>query len=327
MSTITNKKLTDHKVLIFDVYGTLADWETGIYNALQPLLERYPATRAWSRHDALKAFMSVESDLQGQYPGMLYSDLLANVHEVLEERLKALSDGATETARTALTEASVTSTTGAGPSDPNSASKSVDEHKAFGASIRSWPIFPDTCDALKRLSKHFKLVVLSNVDRESFRYTHALLSEGPTWDTVSSNISLYTYPDPNPNKFWHPQATPGSKSPFTLIVTAQDVGCYKPELGGFLAVYDYANTHQALFGDLELKDGEVVKDKVLSVAQSIPHDHVATKRLDMRSVWIDRQSAVTCNVDPDGLDATKWTWRYATLADMADAVEKELAAS
>jgi len=333
MSITMNKKLTDHKFLVFDVYGTLADWETGIYNALQPLLKRYPASRTWSRQDALGAFMSVERDIQGQYPDMLYSDILAKVHEVLEERLKTISGGATGTTGTTLTEvnqseASITSSTGAGPSEIDSSSDIADEHKAFGASIRNWPIFPDTCDALRRLSKHFKLVVLSNVDRESFRYTHALLSEGPTWDTVSSDINVYTYPDPNPNKFWHPQVTQGSKSPFTLIVTAQDAGCYKPELGGFLAVFDYANSHHALFGDLELRNGEVVKDKALPVAQSIPHDHVPAKRLGIRSVWIDRQSAVTSNVDPDGHDVKSlWTWRFETLAEMADAVERELAAN
>jgi hypothetical protein len=33
----------------------------------------------------------VEGDLQAQYPDMLYSQLLAKAHEVLEERFKALS--------------------------------------------------------------------------------------------------------------------------------------------------------------------------------------------------------------------------------------------
>src|SRR6516165_3150080 len=33
-------KLTDFKVLTFDCYGTLIDWESGIFAALQPLLEK-----------------------------------------------------------------------------------------------------------------------------------------------------------------------------------------------------------------------------------------------------------------------------------------------
>ena len=33
-------KLTDFKALTFDCYGTLIDWETGILNAIRPVLAR-----------------------------------------------------------------------------------------------------------------------------------------------------------------------------------------------------------------------------------------------------------------------------------------------
>ena len=32
-------KLTDYRFLSFDVYGTLVNWETGIFNGLKPLYE------------------------------------------------------------------------------------------------------------------------------------------------------------------------------------------------------------------------------------------------------------------------------------------------
>jgi hypothetical protein len=35
-------KLSDFKLLTFDTYGTLIDWESGIYNALEPLLDKVP---------------------------------------------------------------------------------------------------------------------------------------------------------------------------------------------------------------------------------------------------------------------------------------------
>ena len=134
---------------------------------------------------------------------MLYSDLLAKVHEVLEERLRALSEepmGGTTLAGTPAPTSSYDGASGASTSAVESATTTQwDAHKAFGASIKNWPIFPDTCAALRRLSKYFKLVVLSNVDRESFRHTHALLSEGPSWDTVTSNRDIYAYPSPNPH--------------------------------------------------------------------------------------------------------------------------------
>ncbi|KAF8155770.1 hypothetical protein B0H34DRAFT_714737 [Crassisporium funariophilum] len=340
----TTKQLIDHKVLIFDVYGTLADWETGLYTALQPLLSHYPKSKAWSRKEALTAFGSVELDLQAQYPDMLYSDLLAKAHEVLEQRLQALSGKPTSSTSSTVPlqgDPAATSSAGAGSSssasggssaanasssvstaksDSSSTSDTQDTHQAFGNSIKNWPIFPDTTDALRRLSEHFKLVVLSNVDRASFRYTHALLSSTPD----HKKLGLYTYPTPNPHKYWHPQTIHGSQSPFTLVLTAQDTGCYKPALGGFLAALDYIGSQPHFFGDVG--QGDEVKEKVLSVAQSLPHDHEPASQIGMKSVWIDRQAAVTCNEMPGGVGAPKkWTWRFETLGEMADAVERELA--
>jgi 2-haloacid dehalogenase len=63
----------------------------------------------------------------------------------------------------------------------------------FGASVPDWPEFPDSAEALHYLRKHYKLVILSNVDRPSFR---------------ASNIRL--------------------KVTFDAIYTAQDIQAYKP---------------------------------------------------------------------------------------------------
>lgn len=241
---------------------------------------------------------------------MLYSDILSKVYQVLEGTLSA--------------------------DEPLAKTSTSNEHITFGNSIKHWPLFPDTSEALVRLSAHFKLIVLSNVDRTSFRHTHALLS-GEPYPTPESQLELYTYPDINnnnnnsPYKYWHPklQAGPNSKSPFTLILTAQDTRCYKPALGGFLTTLQYINDHPDLFGKVPSKEQALdsIKDKVLSVAQSLTHDHEPASELGLKSVWIDRQTAVTCNVTPGGPDAKdKWTWRFETLGEMADAVEKELAA-
>jgi len=281
----------------------------------------------------LTAFGSVELDLQTRFPDMLYSELLEKVHEVLEDRFEALSGGGTKS-----------NAHGGDPTDASTSASTAPKehqnaHKTFGNSIKHWPLFPDTCLALIRLSTHFKLIVLSNVDRTSFRHTHALLS-GEPYPTPESRLELYTYPENNPYLYWHPnlEATTGPKSPFSLVLTAQDTGCYKPALGGFLAALKYINDQPSLFGDItsnskvtptEKGDEDMalqsIKDKVLSVAQSLPHDHEPASKLGLRSVWIDRQSAVTCN-ETLGVEE-KWTWRFETLGEMADAVEKELTAS
>ncbi|MEJ0072115.1 MAG: haloacid dehalogenase [Pseudomonadota bacterium] len=64
---------------------------------------------------------------------------------------------------------------------------------AFGGSVGRWPAFPDSAEALGYLKQHFKLVILSNVDRTSFGRSNAKLGVD-----------------------------------FDLVLTAQDIGSYKP---------------------------------------------------------------------------------------------------
>ena len=73
-----------------------------------------------------------------------------------------------------------------------------EENKAFGKSIRNWPAFPDSPGALQYLKQHYKLVILSNVDRASFK---------------NSNDRLHVE--------------------FDYIFTAQDIGSYKPNPRNF----------------------------------------------------------------------------------------------
>ncbi|KAF8636902.1 hypothetical protein AX17_003154 [Amanita inopinata Kibby_2008] len=315
-------KLTDHRILVFDVYGTLADWETGLFNALLPLLAKYPASASWGRKEALLAFASVERDLQAQHPDMLYSDLLANAHGVLEQRLKALSELDTAEEGTSIVEA-VVSTEGASTSAATTAPVEGDAHMAFARSIKEWTVFPDSCAALHSLAKHFKLVVLSNVDRESFSYTHARLSEGPSVVLTPRKLNLYSYPENNPNIHWFPQSAPDdNKSPFALVLTAQDVKAYKPSTAGFRTVLQCVSSDPRLLGE-EGKSPDEVKERVLVVAQSLPHDHEPASELGIKSVWIDRSDAVMCNEMPEGTKQ-KWTRKFATLAEMAEEVEEEL---
>ena len=71
-------KLTDFDTLTFDCYGTLIDWETGLFAALQPLLAR--ARVLLDRDPVLELFAAHESAQQAATPDMRYSALLAAVH-------------------------------------------------------------------------------------------------------------------------------------------------------------------------------------------------------------------------------------------------------
>ena len=185
-------ELTDFKVLTFDCYGTLIDWESGIWEALQPMIAA--GNVKTGREAALETFARHESAQESATPAMLYSELLALVHAHLAEEWSVPADGA--------------------------------RNKAFGQSVPAWPAFPDSAKALEYLKQHYKLVILSNVDRASFK---------------ASNKKLGVE--------------------FDAIYTAQDVGAYKPDPRNFayllehlqsdlgLAAGDVLHTAQSLFHD------------------------------------------------------------------------------
>ena len=83
-------RLREFSVLSFDTYGTLIDWETGIWNALQPLLARVADPP--DREEALAAFALEESACQAAAPGLIYSRLLAATHRNLARRWECEPD-------------------------------------------------------------------------------------------------------------------------------------------------------------------------------------------------------------------------------------------
>jgi 2-haloalkanoic acid dehalogenase type II len=157
-------KLTDFRVLTFDCYGTLIDWESGINTALQPLLAR--SGRGLGRDAALEAFARHEAAQEAETPGMLYSELLAVVHRRLAAEWGT-------------------------PTTP-------EQDATFGASVPDWPAFADSQGALQYLKKYYKLVILSNVDRASFAGSNRRL--GVEFDAVYTAQDIGSY-KPNPANF------------------------------------------------------------------------------------------------------------------------------
>ena len=129
---MTAKRLGDYKVLTFDMYGTLIDWETGLHDALAPLAARADPPR--SREAVLDSFAAWEIVQQRTTPAARYRDLLASVARRVTEEW------------------------GVGAS--------WEECRAFGRSVPDWPAFDDTAAALRYLGRHYRLAVLSNVDNE-----------------------------------------------------------------------------------------------------------------------------------------------------------------
>lgn len=112
----------------------------------------------------------------------------------------------------------------------------------LGASVPDWPAFPDSHEALGSLARDYRLVIVSNVHRAGFAGSNARL--GVTFDR---------------------------------IITAEDVGAYKPAAPHFEAL------------DAALVELGVPRERLLHVAQSLFHDHVPARRHGLPSVWINRR--------------------------------------
>ncbi|HEX9370920.1 MAG TPA: HAD-IA family hydrolase [Roseiflexaceae bacterium] len=111
------------------------------------------------------------------------------------------------------------------------------EAQRFAASLPDWPPFPDTAAALGRLAAAgYTLGILSNVDD----------------DLLSGSIRHFG-------------------APINLIVTAQQIGSYKPALGHFRAARER-------IGGL----------RWLHAAQSLFHDVAPANELSLPVVWVNR---------------------------------------
>jgi 2-haloalkanoic acid dehalogenase type II len=148
---------------------------------------------------------------------------------------------------------------------------SDEEATGFGASVPDWPAFSDSAQGLADLKKRFQLVILSNIDRASF---------------AASNRKLGVE--------------------FDLVVTAEDVGSYKPDPANFEAMF------------ARLAEIGSSKQSLLHVAQSLFHDHVPAQALGLETVWIDRQGKPGGATPPPSHTVVP-TWTFPSLAAFASA--------
>lgn len=159
------RSLDQYSTLTFDCYGTLIDWESGIWDALQPLLLANHVDHI-DRQQGLEAFAVMETLQEAQTPGMLYPELLREVHHRMATRFGLETSDALD--------------------------------QAFGGSVPHWPAFPDSADALRLLAKRYKLVILSNVNRDGFAASARKL--GVTFDAIYTAEDIGSY-KPNPANF------------------------------------------------------------------------------------------------------------------------------
>ena len=154
--------------LTFDCYGTLIDWESGILAVLKPLLAVHH--RELGDEALLELYGKLEAEAEaGEY--RRYRDVLRFVTQRIASRLSfALHD---------------------------------DELNALPDSLKNWPPFSDTVQALRRLKSRYKLAIVSNTDDDLFAETAKRL-----------------------------------EVPFDFVITAQQARSYKPSHRNFELAID-----------------------------------------------------------------------------------------
>jgi 2-haloacid dehalogenase len=129
------------RLITFDCYGTLIDWESGMLAALRPLFSR-------DGHNVpdlkiLELYGEIEAELESG-PYLPYREVLAQAAREVGRRLGIeVSDEA---------------------------------GSAFAESLTRWKPFSDTVPALQSLARRFRLGIISNVDDDLFAETRKKLA-------------------------------------------------------------------------------------------------------------------------------------------------------
>lgn len=151
---------------------------------MHPLLGRLPLAHPFKddRVSLLKRFDEIEASICASKPNLKYSSLLTEAYIGLAHAL--------------------------GLAVPEES-----EADTFGASVGKWPVFPDTTEALNQLKKYYKLVILSNVDKESFAQVLKGALAGVEFDAV---------------------------------YVAEEIGSYKPDLNNFHYLVKHARDEMSV---------------------------------------------------------------------------------
>jgi 2-haloacid dehalogenase len=192
--------MPDTRWLTFDCFGTIADWNTCMLGALDPVAGVHAAA-------LLTAYHRAESILEARPGWRPYREILADGLGLAARRVGLPLE--------------------------------KEQAEVFADAWPSMPVFPDVAEALGTLASFgWRLAVLTNCDDDLFAETSARLP-------VS----------------------------FDLVVTAEQVRSYKPDLAHFRKFAEITGATPANW---------------IHVANSWVHDIAPAARMGLRSVWVDR---------------------------------------
>jgi 2-haloacid dehalogenase len=129
------------RLITFDCYGTLIDWENGMLAALHSLFSRDGHKIADAQ--ILELYGEIEAELESG-PYLPYREILSRTAQEIGSRLNT--------------------------------HVSVEEARGFAGSITRWKPFMDTVAALQSIAERFRLGIISNVDDDLFAETRKKLT-------------------------------------------------------------------------------------------------------------------------------------------------------
>jgi 2-haloacid dehalogenase len=144
------------EVLTFDCYGTLIDWETGLWETLRPILATHRIDLAPDK--ALELYGQLETEAESG----AYAEYAAVLRRVLEGFGARLGFAPTEA-----------------------------ELQRFAASVGDWPAFPDSPGALQALKRRYRLAVISNIDDDLFARSAERLQVAFDWVITAQQARSY----------------------------------------------------------------------------------------------------------------------------------------
>lgn len=144
------------KVLTFDCYGTLINWEEGIIQAIRPVLQAHNIRL--TDNEILDLYAQLESEAEsGEFKS--YKTILRSVVSGIGE------EAGFEPARAEL--------------------------DSLVESVGRWQPFPDTVNALQKLKKKYKLAILSNIDDDLIALSLKRLKVKFDWVITAQQVKSY----------------------------------------------------------------------------------------------------------------------------------------
>ncbi|KAF5636155.1 haloacid dehalogenase type II [Fusarium sp. NRRL 52700] len=249
--------LTAFKALSFDCYGTLIDQESGMIRGLQPIISRLPSESDYRKDPVLliQRFHELTRVLEEGKPTLRYGNIVSRSFKSLAKELNI--------------------------------SVPEEEMNHLESLPGAWLPFPDTIPGLQILKKHYKLIILTNMDN----------------DNAASTLK-------------HLQP-----AEFDKIYTAEDIGSYKPAKGNFDYLFDHLKSDLSIDKDR----GELLHVARSLTADHVPAKRFGLRSVWI-SRGGDKKEGTGVGGDYERLKAdVAFEWRFDSIGKFAEEVERQFA--